>query len=93
MSYLNMKENRPGYSYIDPETGQERAYEKIYSPEEAGIGDPRLGPYSVWMFRRLKTGGTSRVLKNLMKVVLTIFHQKFHMMKTMLTIMLEHLVM
>ena len=59
MSYLNMKENRPGYSYIDPETGQERAYEKIYSPEEAGIGDPRLGPYSMDI-RRLKNRWDSR---------------------------------
>ena len=62
MSYLNMKENRPGYSYIDPETGQERAYEKIYSPEEAGIGDPRLGPYSMDI-RRLKTGGIADIKK------------------------------
>ena len=62
MSYLNMKENRPGYSYIDPETGQEKAYEKIYSPEEAGIGDPRLGPYSMDV-RRLKTGGIADIKK------------------------------
>ncbi len=62
MSYLNMKENRPGYSYIDPETGQEKAYEKIYSPEEAGIGNPRLGPYSMDV-RRLKTGGIADIKK------------------------------
>ena len=34
MSYLDLKEQRPGYTYIDPTTGQEVAYQKIYSPEE-----------------------------------------------------------
>jgi len=62
MSYLNMKENRPGYSYIDPETGQEKAYEKIYSPEEAGIGDPRVGPYS-YNVQKFNTGGLLSIQK------------------------------
>ena len=61
MSYLNMKENRPGYTYIDTD-GQEKAYEKIYSPEEAGIGDQRLGPYSMNKVR-LKTGGLAEIKK------------------------------
>jgi len=56
MNYLNMRDKRPQYTYIDPDTGQEKAYEKIYSPEEAGRGDPRMGPYSVNV-QRFNTGG------------------------------------
>ena len=62
MNYLNMKEKRPQYTYIDPDTGQEKAYEKIYSPEEAGKGDPRMGPYSVNV-QRFNTGGLSSIQK------------------------------
>jgi len=62
MGYLDMKENRPGYSYIDPETGQEKAYEKIYSPEEAGRGDPRIGPYS-YNVQKFNTGGLLSIQK------------------------------
>ena len=62
MNYLDMKEKRPGYTYIDPTTGQEKAYEKIYSPEEAGRGDPRMGPYSVNV-QRFNTGGLSSIQK------------------------------
>ena len=62
MNYLDMKEKRPQYTYIDPNTGQEKAYEKIYSPEEAGKGDPRMGPYSVNV-QRFNTGGLSSIQK------------------------------
>jgi len=62
MGYLDMKEQRPGYTYIDPETGQERAYEKIYSPEEAGRGDPRVGPYS-YSVQKFNTGGITNIKK------------------------------
>ena len=62
MGYLDMKENRPGYTYIDPETGQEKAYEKIYSPEEAGRGDPRVGPYS-YNVQKFNTGGITNIKK------------------------------
>jgi hypothetical protein len=62
MSYLDMKEQRPGYTYIDPTTGEEKAYEKIYSPEEAGRGDRRMGPYSVNV-QRFNTGGLSNIQK------------------------------
>jgi hypothetical protein len=62
MNYLNMKEQRPQYTYIDPDTGQEKAYEKIYSPEEAGRGDRRMGPYSVNV-QRLKIGGIASIQK------------------------------
>jgi hypothetical protein len=36
MSYLELQKNRPDYTYIDPTTGQEKAYEKVYAPEEQG---------------------------------------------------------
>ena len=62
MNYLDMKEQRPQYTYIDPNTGQEKAYEKIYSPEEAGIGQERMGPYSVNV-QRFNTGGLSSIQK------------------------------
>ena len=62
MGYLDMKEQRPGYTYIDPETGQEKAYEKIYSPEEAGRGDPRVGPYS-YNVQKFNTGGITNIQK------------------------------
>ena len=62
MSYLDLKANRPGYSYIDPVTGQEKQYEKMYSPEEAGLGDRRVGPYSM-VQQRLRTGGLAEIRK------------------------------
>ena len=62
MNYLNMRDQRPQYTYIDPDTGQEKAYEKIYAPEEAGKGDPRMGPYSVNV-QRFNTGGLSSIQK------------------------------
>jgi len=62
MGYLDLKNERPGYTYIDPDTGQEKAYEKIYSPEEGGLGDPRMGPYQMNV-RRLRIGGIASVKK------------------------------
>ena len=62
MSYLDLKEQRPGYTYIDPTTGQEKKYEKVYAPEEQGLGDPRVGPYSLSQ-TRLKTGGLAEIKK------------------------------
>ena len=62
MSYLNMRDQRPGYTYIDPTTGEEKAYEKVYAPEEAGKGDKQLGPYSM-IQKRLKVGGLAEIKK------------------------------
>ena len=62
MGYLDLKNQRPGYTYIDPDSGQEKAYEKIYSPEEAGIGDPRMGNYQMNV-QRLRTGGIASIKK------------------------------
>jgi len=62
MSYLNLKDQRPGYTYIDPTTGQEKAYEKVYAPEEQGLGDRRIGAYSMNV-QRLKVGGIAEIKK------------------------------
>ena len=62
MNYLNLKAQRPGYTYIDPTTGQEVAYESVYSPEEAGRGDRQIGPYSM-IQQRLKEGGIAEIKK------------------------------
>jgi len=62
MGYLDLQANRPGYTYIDPTTGEEKAYEKVYAPEEAGRGDPRMGPYSMNV-QRLNTGGIAQIKK------------------------------
>ena len=62
MNYLELKKNRPKYSYIDPATGQEKEYDQGYSPEEAGIGQERMGPYSVYK-DRFNTGGLAEIRK------------------------------
>ena len=62
MGYLQLRDQRPGYSYIDPETGQEKQYERVYAPEEQGLGDRRMGNYSLNV-TRLNTGGLATVKK------------------------------
>ena len=62
MGYLDLKRERPKYTYIDPETGQEKEYEQMYSPEEAGLGDRRAGPYSVSK-ETFNTGGLAEIKK------------------------------
>ena len=62
MSYLTLRDKRPGYTYIDPTTGQEKAYEKVYAPEEQGLGSERMGPYSMNV-QRLRVGGIAEIKK------------------------------
>ena len=62
MGYLDLQAQRPGYTYIDPVTGEEKAYEKVYAPEQAGLGDPRIGNYSMPV-RRLRVGGIAEIKK------------------------------
>jgi hypothetical protein len=62
MSYLELQKQRPGYTYIDPATGQEKQYEKVYAPEEQGKDDKRFGPYSMNV-QRLRTGGIAEIQK------------------------------
>jgi hypothetical protein len=62
MGYLDLQANRPGYTYIDPTTGEEKAYEKVYAPEQAGLGSPRMGSYSMNV-QRLRVGGIAQIQK------------------------------
>jgi len=62
VNYLNLRDKRPSYTYIDPTTGQEKAYEKVYAPEEAGKDDRQIGPYSM-IQQRLKSGGLAEIKK------------------------------
>ena len=62
MSYLELKNQRGNFKYIDPETGAEKEYESVYAPEEQGIGDRRLGPYSMNV-QRLREGGIAQIKK------------------------------
>ena len=62
MGYLKMAEERGNYRYIDPATGQEKEYEEIYKPEEQGIGQRQIGPYS-YDIQRLRAGGIAEVKK------------------------------
>ena len=64
VAYANFAEQRPGYTYIDPQTGQEKQYEKVYIPEAdpKNQGDIRMGPYSMEK-TRLRTGGLAEIRK------------------------------
>ena len=64
VGYADFAEQRPGYTYIDPQTGQEKQYEKIYIPEAdpKNQGDMRVGPYAMER-TRLRTGGLAEIKK------------------------------
>ena len=64
VGYANFAEQRPGYTYIDPQTGQEKQYEKIYIPEAdpKNQGDFRVGPFAMEK-TRLRTGGLAEIRK------------------------------
>jgi len=62
MSYLELKKQRGNYKYIDPVTGQEKEYDSVYAPEEQGVGQRRMGPYSLDV-QRLNSGGLAQIKK------------------------------
>jgi len=62
MGVLDMQAKRPGYTYIDPTTGQEKEYEKMYAPEEAGRGKKRINNLSIDKIR-LRSGGLAEIKK------------------------------
>ena len=62
VGYLDMRDKRPGFKYIDPETGQEKEYERVYAPEEQARGDRRLGNLSLNVMR-LNAGGIAQIKK------------------------------
>ena len=64
LAYAKLASERPGYSYIDPVTGEEKEYAKMYIPEAdpANKGDFRSGPYAIEK-TRLRTGGLAEIKK------------------------------
>lgn len=63
VAYGEFAEKRPDFKYIDPETGQEKTYEKIYIPEQNRPADAeRLGPYEVSR-NTFNTGGLAEIKK------------------------------
>jgi len=62
MGVLDIQKNRPGYTFIDPVTGQEKEYEKMYVPEEAGKGQKRIQNLSFEKVR-LRSGGLAEIKK------------------------------
>jgi hypothetical protein len=62
VGYLEMRDKRPGFKYIDPETGQEKEYERVYAPEEQAKDARRLGNLSLNV-TRLNTGGIAQIKK------------------------------
>jgi hypothetical protein len=64
LAYGEFAAQRPRYSYIDPQTGQEKEYESVYIPEAdpKNRGSMRVGPYAMEK-TRLKTGGLAEIKK------------------------------
>ena len=62
MSYLELAKRRGNFKYIDPDAGQEKEFQSIYKPEEQGLGDRRIGAYSMPV-QRLKVGGIAAINK------------------------------
>jgi hypothetical protein len=62
MGYLELANQRGNFRYIDPETGEEKEYSTVYKPEEQGLGDRRIGSYSMPV-ARLNTGGLASINK------------------------------
>ena len=64
VAYADFAAQRPGYTYIDPQTGQDKQYEKVYIPEAdpKNQGDMRVGPYAMEK-TRLRTGGLAEIRK------------------------------
>jgi hypothetical protein len=61
LGYADYAANQPGYSYIDPTTGEEKKYEKVYIPEANRPDDvERMGPYEISR-NRFNTGGLAEI--------------------------------
>ena len=64
LGVARLAEQRGGFRYIDPATGQEKAFDDIYIPEAdpANQGDFMMGPYAVEK-TTLKEGGLAEIKK------------------------------
>jgi hypothetical protein len=64
LGVARLAEQRGGFRYIDPATGQEKAFDDIYIPEAdpANFGNFQMGPYAVEK-TTLKEGGLAEIKK------------------------------
>ena len=63
LNYGEFAKKRPGFKYIDPQTGEEKDYNKIYIPEQDRPADAeRMGPYEISR-NRFNQGGLAEVKK------------------------------
>ena len=64
VGYAEFAKQRPGFTYIDPTSGQEKEYESVYIPEAdpKNQGAFRSGPFAMEK-TRLRTGGLAEVKK------------------------------
>ena len=64
IGYAKLASERPGYSYIDPITGEEKEYTGVYIPEAdpANRGRFQSGPYAIEKVG-LKEGGIAEIKK------------------------------
>ncbi len=63
LGYADFAANQPGYSFIDPATGQEKKYEGVYIPEANRPNDvERMGPYEIAR-NKFNTGGLAEIKK------------------------------
>jgi len=64
VGYGEFAKQRPGYTYIDPTSGQEKEYESVYIPEAdpKNQGAFRSGPFAMEK-TRLKSGGLAEIKK------------------------------
>ena len=58
IAYKEFAEKRPNFKYIDPQTGDEKNYEKVYIPE----GNVEGNPYQM-VKSRLREGGLAEIKK------------------------------
>ena len=63
LNYGEFARKRPGFKYIDPQTGEEKEYDKIYIPEQDRPENAeRMGPYEIAR-NRFNQGGLAEVKK------------------------------
>jgi len=63
LNYGDFAEKRQDFKFIDPTTGEEKTYDKVYIPEQDRPADAeRMGPYEISR-NRFNTGGLAEVKK------------------------------
>jgi len=63
VAYADFAEKRPDFKFIDPQTGDEKTYDKVYIPEaDRPQNIERMGPYEISR-NRFNTGGLAEIRK------------------------------